>query len=79
MRALAVTMVRQSRGGRLGCVYRCLTLEPREMSAWFIFILDNIFIYLFSLAKFLKENFCRSGSDHWVFSPIDIKFSEKKD
>lgn len=79
MRALAVTMVRQSRGGRLGCVYRCLTLEPREMSAWFMFILDNIFIYLFSLAKLLKENFCRSSSYHRVFSPTDIKFSEKKD
>ena len=79
MRALAVTMVRRSRAGRLGCVYRRLTLEPREMSAWFVFILNNIFIYIFSLAKLFKKNFCRSHSDHWVFSPTDIKFSENKD
>lgn len=79
MRALAVTMVRQSRAGRLGCVYRCLTLEPRKMSACFVFILDNIFIYVFSLAELFKKNVCRSCSDHWVFSPADIKFSENKD
>ena len=77
MRALAVTMVRRSRAGRLGCVYRRLTLEPREMSAWFVFILNNIFIYIFSLAKLFKKNFCRSHSDHWVFSPTDTDTETK--
>lgn len=37
--------VEQSR--RLGCVCHCLILEPSEMSAWLVFVLDNIFIPFF--------------------------------
>lgn len=40
------------------CVRRCLTPEPGEMSAWLVFILDNIFIHPFFLAKSFKKHAC---------------------
>lgn len=40
------------------CVRCCLTPKPGEMSAWLVFILDNIFIHPFFLAKSFKKHAC---------------------